>query len=262
MTEGVALVTGASRGIGKGIALALAREGYAVAGLATRADPDNTKTGLYAVKQEIEAMGGCFLPLAGNIACLEEHERIVGETLDTFGRVDVLVNNAGVAPLQRLDLLECRPESFDRLMNINLRGPYFFTQRVASQMIQQSDAGAECLSKIIFITSISSRVASINRAEYCVSKAGLSMTAQCFAVSLAAHGIKLYDLQPGIIATDMSAAAREKYDRLIEEGLLLTPRWGTPEDVGKAVVGIVSGYFDYSTGAVIEVGGGYGVARL
>lgn len=262
MGKGIALVTGASRGIGAGIALALAREGYDIAGLATRPDPANTATGLYAVKQAVEQAGAAFLPLAGDIACLEDHERILRETLDAFGRVDVLVNNAGVAPLERLNLLECRPESFDRLMNINLRGPYFFTRHVARQMVRQVESGAPVKPAIIFITSISSRVASINRAEYCVSKAGLSMTAQCFAVALAQHGINVYDLQPALIETDMTAGVREKYDRLIAEGLLLTPRWGTPEDVGKAVVGLVSGYLDYSPGAVIEIGGGFSVPRL
>ncbi len=262
MDKGVALVTGASRGIGRGIALALAKAGYAVAGLGTHAEPHNTTTGLYAVKETVEQWGAVFLPLVGDIACLDDHERLLRETLDVFGRVDVLVNNAGVAPLQRLNLLECRPESFDRLININLRGPCFFTQRVAKQMIRQTESGASIPPKIIFITSISSRVASVNRAEYCISKAGLSMTAQCFAVALAPYGINVYDLQPGIIDTDMSAAAREKYDQLIKEGLLLTPRWGMPEDVGKAVAGIVSGYFDYSTGTVIEIGGGFGVSRL
>ena len=209
MNKGVALITGASRGIGKGIALALAREGYIIAGLATCPDPGNTQTGLYAVKKAVEQLGGVFVPLAGDIACLDEHERILQEALDHCGRVDVLVNNAGVAPLQRRDLLECRPDSYDRVLNINLRGPFFFTQHVARQMIRQIGAGSGPSSKIIFITSISSRVASINRAEYCVSKSGLSMTAQCFAVALAPYGINVYDLQPGIIATDMSATARE-----------------------------------------------------
>lgn len=262
MEKGVALVTGASRGIGKGIALALADAGYHIAGLATRPDPENTRSGLYAVKQEAEQRGVSFLPLAGDISCLEDHDRLLRETLDAFGRVDVLVNNAGVAPLQRLDLLQCPPESFDRLMNINLRGPFFFTRHVAAQMIRQVESGATAPPKIIFITSVSSRIVSTNRAEYCISKAGLSMAAQCFAAALAPHGINVYDLQPGIIATDMSSAAREKYDRLIAEGLLLTPRWGTPEDVGKAVAALCSGGFDYSTGSVIEIGGGLGVPRL
>ena len=262
MGTGTALVTGASRGIGKGIALALAREGYNIAGLATKPDPQDTTTGLYAVKQAAEAMGVAFLPLAGDIARLEEHERLVQETVEAFGRIDVLVNNAGVAALQRLPHLESSPESYDRVMSINLRGPYFFSQAVARQMIRQVEAGSSTAPTMVFISSVSSRVVSINRAEYCVSKAGLSMTAQCFAVALAPYGINVYDLQPGLTATDMTSAVREKYDRLIEEGLLLSPRWGTPEDVGKAVVALASGAFAYSTGTVIEIAGGMGLPRL
>lgn len=262
MTAGVALITGASRGIGKGIALALAAAGYHIAGMATKADPDNQESGLYRVKGEVEAHGVQFLPLAGNIAALDEHESLIAQSLSAFGRIDVLVNNAGVAPLQRRDMMHCLPESFDRLTDINLRGPFFFTQGVARQMLRQVEEGTSVAPKIIFITSVSSRIVSTNRAEYCISKAGLSMAAQCFAAALAPQGINVYDLQPGIIATDMSSAAKEKYDRLIAEGLLLNERWGSPEDVGKAVVGLCAGYFDYSPGAVIEVGGGLGMQRL
>lgn len=262
MSKAVALVTGASRGIGRGIALSLAEAGYDIAGLATNPDPTNTETGLYAVKQEAEKLGVAFLPLKGDIANLADHERLIDETLARFGRIDILINNAGVAPSKRLDILECVPESYDRVMGINLRGPYFFTQGIAQQMIKQVKAGADYIPRIIFISSISSRIVSISRAEYCVSKAGLSMTAQCFAVALAEYGINVYDLQPGLTYTDMTSAVREKYDKLIEEGLLLTKRWGTPEDVGKAVVSLAEGYFDYSTGAVIEIGGGLSIPRL
>ncbi|HDP34957.1 MAG TPA: 3-ketoacyl-ACP reductase [Candidatus Hydrogenedentes bacterium] len=262
MGKAVALITGASRGIGRGVALELARHGYDIAGLATTPDPNNTETGLYAVKKESEQCGITFLPLAGDISDLDDHQRILDEALACFGHVDILVNNAGVAPLKRVDLLECVPESFDRVMNINLRGPYFFTQRVAQHMINHVGTGAAYTPRIVFISSISSRLASINRAEYCVSKAGLSMTAQCFAVALAPYGINVFDLQPGVIATDMTSAVREKYDRLIEQGLTLTKRWGVPEDVGKTVAALAEGYLDYSTGAVIEIGGGLSVPRL
>lgn len=262
MGKAVVLVTGASRGIGRGIALALAGHGYDIAGLATNPDPGDTTRGLYAVKAEAESLGVAFLPLRGDVSRLEDHQRVLEETLDRFGRVDMLVNNAGVAPLKREDLLSCAPESYDRVMNINLRGPYFLTQRVARQMARQVAEGASYTPRIVFVSSISSRVVSVNRAEYCVSKAGLSMTAQCFAAALAPHGIHVFDLQPGLIATDMTGAVREKYDKLIAEGLLLTPRWGQPEDVGKAVVALAEGYFDYSTGAVIEVGGGISMPRL
>ncbi len=262
MGKAVALITGASRGIGRGVALELARHGYDIAGLATNPDPNDTETGLYAVKRLVEQEGVRFLPLAGDIADLSIHQRLVDETASTLGRLDVLVNNAGVAPQKRMDLLECLPESYDRVMNINLRGPYFLTQCAARRMLQQVEAGTDYVPKIIFISSISSRMSSINRAEYCVSKAGLSMTAQCFAAALAPKGILVFDLQPGLIATDMTGAVREKYDRLIEDGLLLTRRWGQPEDVGKAAAALAEGYFDYSAGSVIEIGGGIGVPRL
>lgn len=257
MGKATALVTGASRGIGKGIALALARHGYDIAGMAT-----TDTSGIHEVGEAVESLGRAFTPLIGDIADLGCHERIVTEAIAAHGRIDVLVNNAGVAPSVRLDILETTPESFDRLMAINLRGPFFFTQRVALAMIGQVEHGTTYAPKIVFITSISSDTASPNRAEYCISKAGLSMAAQNYAVRLAQYGINVYDVRPGITATDMTAAVKQKYDDLIAKGLLLTPRWGTPDDVGKAVVALADGYFDYATGAVIEIGGGFGVSRL
>ncbi len=250
-------MTGASRGIGKGIALALAAHGYDIAGAAT-----SLSSGLTDVQREVEAIGRRFTPVVADIANLDDHARVVDEVVGAYGRIDVLVNNAGVAPKVRLDILDTTGESFDRLIDINLRGPFFLTQRVAAQMIAQVKAGTAYAPKVIFITSISSNAASPNRAEYCISKAGLSMAAQTFAVRLAEYGINVYDLRPGITATDMTAAVKQKYDDLIANGLLLTPRWGTPEDIGKAVVALAEGYFDYATGAVIEIGGGFGVDRL
>jgi NAD(P)-dependent dehydrogenase (short-subunit alcohol dehydrogenase family) len=260
--KATALITGASRGIGRGIALELAAHGYDIVGVATKADPANTESGLYEVKGIVESLGQRFHPLAGDIANAADHERVVREAVEAFGTIDILVNNAGVAPLKRLDILETNPESFDRLTSINTRGPFFFTQAVAKQMIQQVQSGTGYKPIVVFVTSISSNTASPNRAEYCVSKAGLSMTAQCFAVRLAEYGINVYDIRPGIIATDMTSAVKEKYDHLIAGDLLLQKRWGTPEDVGKAIVALAEGYFAYATGAVIEVGGGFGVERL
>ena len=257
MGKAVALITGASRGIGKGIAVALASHGYDVAGVAT-----GLTTGIEDTRREVESRGQQFVPIAADIGNLDDHPRIVEEAVGAFGRIDVLVNNAGVAPKVRLDILETTPESFDRLIGINLRGPFFLTQRVAAQMIAQTKAGAGYAPKIVFITSISSNTASPNRAEYCISKAGLSMAAQTFAVRLAEYGINVYEVRPGVVETDMTAAVKRKYDDLIAKGLLLTPRWGTPEDIGKAVVAFAEGYFDYATGTVIEVGGGFGVQRL
>lgn len=258
----LAVVTGASRGIGKGIALALAEAGFNVAGLATRPDPANRSEGLYAVQAQAETVGAEFQVLAGNIADISCQASLVDQVLDRFGRIDLLVNNAGVAPLERKELLEMSAESFDRVLGINLRGPFFFTQRIATLMKEQREAGKGREETIIFISSISSRIVSTNRAEYCISKAGLSMAAQCYAMGLASFGIPVFDLQPGIIATDMTAGVKEKYDALIEEGLIPACRWGTPEDVGNAVVSLARGHFSYSTGAVIEIGGGIGVQRL
>ncbi|MBX7255978.1 MAG: 3-ketoacyl-ACP reductase [Candidatus Hydrogenedentes bacterium] len=262
MGKAIALVTGASRGIGRGIAIELAKHGYDIVGIATKADPANTESGLYEVKGVVESLGQRMHPIAGDISNVDDHERVLQGALDAFGQIDVLVNNAGVAPLKRMDILETSPESFDRLTNINSRGPFFFTQRAAKQMIEQVKRGTTYAPIIVFVTSISSNTASPSRAEYCVSKAGLSMTAQCFAVRLAEFGINVYDVRPGIIATDMTSAVQSKYDHLIAEGLLLQKRWGTPEDIGKAVTGLAEGYFAYATGAVIEVGGGFGVQRL
>jgi len=262
MSKAVAMITGASRGIGRGIALTLAQHGYDIAGCATKADPANTESGLYEVKQHVERAGCRFLPVAGDIANLDDHPRMLREVLEAFGSVDVLVNNAGVGVLKRLDILETTSESFDRLIDINLRGPFFLSQLVANQMIEQVETGTAYPPKIIFITSVSAGAASPNRAEYCISKAGLSMAAQTFSVQLATHGVNVYEIRPGIVKTDMTFGVKEKYDRLIAEGLLLQQRWGTPEDIGKAVAALAEGYFDYATGAVIEVGGGFGVKRL
>ena len=262
MSKAIAMITGASRGIGRGIALTLARHGYDIAGCATKADPANTESGLYEVKKHVEKAGCRFLPVAGDIADLDDHPRMLREVLDAFGSVDVLVNNAGVGVLKRMNILETTAESFDRLIDVNLRGPFFLSQLVANQMIKQVESGAAHAPKMIFITSISSDTASPTRAEYCISKAGLSMAAQTFAVQLAPHGINVYDVRPGVIATDMTSTVKEKYDKLIADGLLLQQRWGTPEDVAKAVAALAEGYFDYATGAVIEIGGGFGVKRL
>lgn len=258
-----AFITGASRGIGRGIALGLARAGHDIAALATKADPANTETGLYEVKTQVEALGRRFMPVLGDVADLDAHARIVDEAVAGLGGIDLFVSNAGVAPLKRMDILDTTPESFDRVLDINLRGAFFLAQRVALHLVARVNGGETTAPRMVFITSISADTASPNRAEYCISKAGLAMTAQNFAVRLAEYGIHVYDIRPGITATDMTAAVKERYDQLIEEeGLLLQPRWGTPDDVSKAVVGIAQGAFDYSTGLVIEVAGGFGIKRL
>ena len=253
-----AFITGASRGIGRGIALGLATAGHDIAALATHADPADTTRGLYEVAARVQELGRRFVPITGDIADLTAHPRILAEAVDGLAGIDCFVSNAGVAPLQRLDLLEMTPESYDRVMGINLRGALFLAQGVARHMIERGVRGQ----RMVFITSISAHTASPNRAEYCISKAGLSMAAQNFAVRLAPHGIGVYDLRPGITETDMTSGVKEKYDALIADGLLLQPRWGTPEDIAKAVTAIATGALDYSTGAVIEIGGGFSVQRL
>jgi NAD(P)-dependent dehydrogenase (short-subunit alcohol dehydrogenase family) len=262
MKKPVAFITGVSRGIGRGIALELATQGFDLAGNSRTLDPQNTASGLFEVKAQAEKRGAAFLPLQGDIASLADHERMVESILKQYGRIDLLVNNAGIAPEKRLDLLETTPGSFDRVLGINLRGPFFLTQRVATQMVAQVKAASEHRPAIIFVTSISADTSSPSRAEYCVSKAGLSITAAIFADRLTEHGINVYEVRPGIIKTDMTAAVESKYDRLIAEGLVPQRRWGLPEDVAKAVAALAGGSFPYSTGTVIEVSGGMNLRRL
>jgi len=262
MSAPTALITGAGQGIGRGIALQLASAGYDIIANDIVADPTNTETGLYEVKQQVENAGRRCLPVQADIANREDHQRLIAAALSAFGGIDLLVNNAGVAPKVRMDLLETSEESYDRLMSINARGPFFLTQAVARQMIAQVEAGRVPAPMIIFSTSISAEVSSPSRAEYCISKSAQSMAARLFAHRLAEFGICVYELRPGIIATEMTRVVQDKYDRLIADGLVPQARWGTPDDIGQAVVGLALGYFRYSTGAVIEIGGGMGIPRL
>lgn len=262
MKKPVAFITGASRGIGRGIAIELAKNGWDLAGNSRRFDTQNTTDGLFEVKQRIEETGASFLPLQGDVTSLEDHKRMLESVLEKYGRIDLFVNNAGVAPEKRLDILETTPGNVDRVLNINLRGPFFLTQRIALQMIVQTKEAAERRPAIVFITSVSANTSSTSRAEYCISKAGLSMAAAVFADRMAEYGINVYEVRPGIIKTGMTAAVGEKYDKLIGAGLVPQKRWGLPEDVGKAVVALVSGSFAYSTGTIIEVSGGMNLRRL
>jgi NAD(P)-dependent dehydrogenase (short-subunit alcohol dehydrogenase family) len=258
----VAFITGASRGIGRGVAIELAKNGYDLAGNSRAFDPASTKSGIFEVKERVAELGADFLPIQGDVSSLADHQRMLDLILEKFGRIDLLVNNAGVAPEKRLDILETTPESFDRVLSINLRGPFFLTQRVAQQMLANIKEHPETRPSIVFITSVSAYMSSPSRAEYCLSKAGLSLAAAIFADRLSAVGINVYEVRPGIIKTDMTAAVQEKYDKLIGEGLIPQQRWGLPEDVGKAVVALVGGNFQYSTGMVIEVSGGMNIRRL
>jgi NAD(P)-dependent dehydrogenase (short-subunit alcohol dehydrogenase family) len=253
----VALVTGSSRGIGRGIALELAREGYDVlVNYVSR--PEAARE----VQAQIAALGRRAEIFAASVADPAAREGMVDFALQSFGRVDLLVNNAGIAPRERRDILEATESSYDEVMNTNLKGPYFLTQRVANEMIRLLRAGVVPSARIVFVTSISAYTASTNRGEYCLSKAGLSMAVALFADRLAEFNIPVFEVRPGIIATDMTGPVKEKYDRLIAEGLYPQRRWGYPEDVGKAVAAIARGYLDFSTGQVIEVAGGFGVRRL
>lgn len=258
----VALVTGAGRGIGRAVALELAKEAYDIAGNDILFEPRNRESGLFEVKDKVEASGAAFLPLRGDISSLGDQDDILRCLLQRFGRIDLLVNNAGLAPAVRADILETSPESFDRLMAVNARGAFFLTQKVARQMLRQINEkipGRHC---IIFITSISAEVSSTNRPEYCVSKAAESMIARLFADALAGKGVAVYDIRPGLIATAMTAGVKEKYDKRIAEGLVPQGRWGSPEDVARAAAALAGGAFGYSTGAVIEVSGGMSIRRL
>jgi len=253
----VALITGGTRGIGLGIAQALAREGWDLALNGVR-DADAVQP----VLEELRALGARTEYFQTDISQATGREALVNGVRERFGRLNVLVNNAGIAPPVRADILEATEEGFDTVISVNLRAPYFLTQAVARWMIAQKQGAPDYHACIVFITSISATVASTNRAEYCIAKAGLAMAAQLWAVRLAEHEIPVYEVRPGIIQTDMTAPVRERYDQLIAQGLTLQRRWGTPEDVGKAVAMLVRGDLPYSTGAVVMVDGGLTVARL
>src|SRR5262245_12177991 len=253
----VALITGASRGIGSAIALALAERGWdAVV---------NYRSDAGAAAKVVEAIataGGRGLAVQADIGIGAERQRLLQETLHHFGKVDLLVNNAGVAPRQRLDLLETTEASYDQVMAVNLKGPFFLTQLVAKKMQELVQDGVIARPKIVSIGSLSAYTSSPDRAEYCLSKAGLAMMTRLFAHRLAAYCIHVYEIRPGIIATDMTSAVKAKYDRLLSNGLTPIARWGLPADVAQAVVAIAEEYLPFSTGEVINVDGGFHLHRL
>jgi NAD(P)-dependent dehydrogenase (short-subunit alcohol dehydrogenase family) len=254
ISQPVALVTGGSRGIGRGICVELARGGYAVAvNYAGNAD---------AARATLQALGGGAPSLAvqADVSAAADRERMVDEVLAAWGRLDVLVSNAGITSVGRKDVLEATEESWDRVLGVNLKGPFFLAQRVAREMLQRREHLKDpCL---IFISSLSAYALSTNRGDYCVSKAGLSTLAQLFAARLAEHGVRAYEVRPGVIDTDMTAAVKEKYTRLIAEGLSPIRRWGTPEDVGRAVAALAAGAIPFSTGDVLNVDGGFHLRRF
>jgi NAD(P)-dependent dehydrogenase (short-subunit alcohol dehydrogenase family) len=210
----------------------------------------------------VKAAGGRGIGIQADIANAYDRDRLVSDTLRRFGRLDLLVNNAGMAPRQRLDILETTEASYEQVMDVNLKGPFFLTQRVANQMIELLKQGVAVEPKIVNVGSISAYTSSPNRGEYCLSKAGMGMLTALYADRLAEYGINVYEVRPGIIATDMTSGVQDKYDRLISEGLTPIRRWGQPEDIGRAVVAIAAGYFPFSTGEVINVDGGFHLHRL
>jgi len=259
-----ALVTGGSRGIGRGICLSLTRAGFGVAiNYATNVSAAEECKRL-CMDSAPDAKKVKFETVQADVSTSQGRARLMEFIERDLGWIDVLVNNAGVAPKVRADLLAATEESFDRLMAINLKGPYFLTQAVANGWISKLPnlPSARPKPRVINISSVSAYAASVNRGDYCVSKAGLAMATQLFAVRLAEYGINVYELRPGIIATDMTAGVPEKYDRMIAEGLTPIARWGTPEDVGRAVVAIAQDTYPFSTGEVINVDGGFHLRRL
>jgi NAD(P)-dependent dehydrogenase (short-subunit alcohol dehydrogenase family) len=255
----VALVTGASRGIGRGIALELARRGFAVGVNYVR----NREAATEVVGQ-ITAAQGIAVAVQADIGDAEDRDRLMTGVLSAFGRIDLLVNNAGITSPGRKDLLEATEESWDEVFAVNLKGPFFLAQAVARQMLAQaaSPPQGEAERAIINVSSISSFAVSTNRADYCLAKSALPMLTQLLATRLAEHGIRVYDVCPGVIESDMTGPVRDKYDRLIAEGLSPIRRWGRPEDVARVVATLATGGLPYCTGQTVYVDGGFHVRRL
>jgi 3-oxoacyl-[acyl-carrier protein] reductase len=252
-----ALVTGGTRGIGLGIARALADDGWNLALCGMRAEID-----VAASLAQLRQAGAAVHYESADLSNREQRTRLAHTLRARYGALNALVNNAGRAPRHRADLLDAREDSFEELIRTNLQGPYFLTQAVAREQVMRRQADPGFSAAIVFITSVSAEMASVNRGEYCVSKAGLSMAARLFAARLAAHGIPVYEVRPGIIATDMTAGVKDAYDKRIAEGLVPERRWGTPEDVGRVVAALLRGDAPYATGSIINVDGGLSVPRL
>ncbi len=254
------LVTGASRGIGRGIALKLASAGFSVA-VNYAGNRQAAKETIELCRQIASNSNQEFDLFQADISLSENREQLISDVIERFGDFQGLVNNAGVAPLERGDLLNLKEESLDRLIGINLKGAFFLTQSVALRWTgdkKENTTGRN----IVFITSVSAEMVSVNRGDYCMTKSALSMAVQLYARRLAAEGIGVFEIRPGIIRTDMTAGVQEKYDRLIGEGLVPQRRWGTPEDIGRTVAALMSGDFGYATGSVIHVDGGLHIPEL
>ena len=253
----IALITGGTRGIGAGIARHLLEGGYDLVLCGRRPESD-----VAHVLDEFRNTGRNVFYVQADLGSREQRDHLVSTCKNLVPSIDVLVNNAGMAPRERNNILDATEESFEEVLRVNLQGPYFLTQQIARWMIAEKKKRDESSGCIVNINSISSTVASISRGEYCISKAGLSMSTQLWAVALAEYGIPVYEIQPGITATDMTSGVKSHYDRLIEEGLLLQPRWGTPDDIGKAVLALARGDIPYATGQVLIQDGGLTLSRL
>lgn len=253
MSRPAAIVTGGLRGIGRAVAETLAAGGFDIM------VSDIRDEGEAELRQVVEARGARFALTVSDVAALDSHSGLVSATIDAFGRIDCLVNNAGIGAPSRGDLLDLSPENFDKVLGVNLRGAVFLTQAVAKAMLAAPFLGPR---SIIAVTSVSAEMASPDRAEYCVSKAGLSMWTKNLALRLAESGIGVFEVRPGIISTDMTAAVKEKYDRLIAEGLVPAARWGTPQDVAETVAALAAGRLPFSTGSIIHCDGGLAVPRF
>lgn len=258
----VVLVTGSSRGLGGGVAGMLAASGYSVA-----VHYANNRQAAEQTAEKCRRLavlpGQKFAVVGGDVGSAEARRRLFDQTMDAFGHLDALVNNAGIAPRVRADIVDATEEVFDEVVGVNLKGPYFLSQLAVKYWL--SHPGLSRLStgyKLLFVSSLSANTASVNRGEYCISKAGLAMAAQLWAARLAADGIQVMELRPGIMATDMTAGVKEKYDKLLSEGIVPQKRWGEPSDVGRAVESILSGHFPFSTGDVINIDGGFHLRRL
>jgi 3-oxoacyl-[acyl-carrier protein] reductase len=252
-----ALITGGSRGIGLGIARELAAEGMDLAINGIRPERQVAEK-----LDELRALGIRTLYCQGDVSKRNDRESMLEKIRGEFGQLNFLVNNAGVAPIERRDLLEATEDSFERVLRTNLQGPYFLSQAVAHWLVAQKKAHGDFFGALINISSISATVASVNRGEYCVSKAGMAMMTKLFAARLGEYDIPVYEVRPGIIETDMTANVKEKYDQLFEQGLALQARWGQPSDIGKIVRALVKGMLPYSTGEVIMADGGLTLPRL
>jgi 3-oxoacyl-[acyl-carrier protein] reductase len=254
----VAIVTGGTRGIGLGIARALYQDGWRLALCGVRPQEQ-----VREVLDELGRSTGRAAYFVADVARAPDRSSLVADVMTRFGRIDALVNNAGRAPRVRADLLEATEESFEEVLQTNLQGPYFLTQAVARLMLANAaPAPAEPRHTIVFVTSVSADMASPNRGEYCVSKAGLAMAVKLFATRLASRGVVVYEVRPGIIATDMTARVKDVYDKRIADGLVPEGRWGQPADVGRVVAALVRGDAPYATGSVIHVDGGLAIPRL